>query len=204
MANLEHSPFGSISSILGEYGPQSLFQHDKTALVWEHGSRTYGELRQRARSLAKALRDNGLQTGDRVGTILYNRGEIFELYFACAFAGLTLCRSAFAYRERTVVHCQHSEAKCYSPSRKLAGTLDIALQSIERKPESSCWRVSLAGEAYETLAHGERSPRHSKTTTDDPLHFRTTAAPRASRCGRWRSLVAFQQVTQFRKFDRNS
>jgi fatty-acyl-CoA synthase len=34
--------------------------------------------------------DTGLRPGDRVATLLRNRGETFELYFACAFAGLTL------------------------------------------------------------------------------------------------------------------
>ncbi len=67
----------------------------RTALVWEGGTRTYRELREHALGLAAALRAHGLRHGDRVVTHLFNRGEVFEIYFACAFAGLTIVPASF-------------------------------------------------------------------------------------------------------------
>ena len=43
----------------------------------------------RALALAGSLRERGAMPGDVVGAHLLNRGETFELYFACAYAGLT-------------------------------------------------------------------------------------------------------------------
>lgn len=60
------------------------------ALEWGTHRRSYADLRVRAIALAGALQRAGLQRGDRVAVHLQNRGETFELYFACAFAGLTM------------------------------------------------------------------------------------------------------------------
>ena len=68
MVSSNLSALGCVSSILGDYGPQALQQPDKVALVWENGSRTYAQLRERALRLAAGLRGMGLQTGDRVAT----------------------------------------------------------------------------------------------------------------------------------------
>ena len=73
-------------------GADSLPSHvdsDHPALMWEDELRTYGELRTRALALARSLREQGAMPGDVVGAHLLNRGETFELYFACAYAGLT-------------------------------------------------------------------------------------------------------------------
>lgn len=46
---------------------------DKTALVWEGGSLTYGELDRRASGLAADLAKRGIKSGDRVGILLPNQ-----------------------------------------------------------------------------------------------------------------------------------
>ena len=74
-------------------GAEALPQHvdpDRAALVWDTHSWTYTQLRDRAQRLARSLRNAGLRPGDRVAAHFLNRGETFELYFACAYAGLTL------------------------------------------------------------------------------------------------------------------
>lgn len=85
----------SIAWMLGGYGAPEPVDPSRTALVWEGGTRTYGELRDHALRLAAALRAQGLKDGDRVVTHLLNRGEVFEVYFACAFAGLTIVPASF-------------------------------------------------------------------------------------------------------------
>ncbi len=91
-----HDPTAaSLSTLLGETSLQAAAMPDRVALVWEDGQRTYAELRENALRLAAALRARGLEDGDRVATFLMNRGETFELYFACAYAGLTLVPISF-------------------------------------------------------------------------------------------------------------
>jgi fatty-acyl-CoA synthase len=80
----------SVSWILGERALPAHIDPEQVALVWGGEQRTYRELRARATGLAAGLLASGLRPGDRVAAVLYNRGEIFELYFACGFAGLTL------------------------------------------------------------------------------------------------------------------
>ena len=48
---------------------------------------TYAELLRRSRSLAKALIDAGLQTGDRVATLMWNHHAHLEAYYGVPMAG---------------------------------------------------------------------------------------------------------------------
>jgi fatty-acyl-CoA synthase len=79
----------SVAWMLGADSLPSHVDPDHPALKWESETRTYAELRSRALALARSLREKGAMPGDRVGAHLLNRGETFELYFACAYAGLT-------------------------------------------------------------------------------------------------------------------
>lgn len=51
---------------------------------------TYGELRHRSRSLAKALLDMGLEHGERVATLMWNHHIHLEAYFGIPVAGLVM------------------------------------------------------------------------------------------------------------------
>jgi fatty-acyl-CoA synthase len=79
----------SVAWMLGADSLPSHVDPDHPALIWESETRTYAELRARALALARALREKGAMPGDVIGAHLLNRGETFELYFACAYAGLT-------------------------------------------------------------------------------------------------------------------
>ena len=48
---------------------------------------TYRDLAQRAKKLAVALRNLGIQTGDRVATLCWNHHEHLEAYFGITAAG---------------------------------------------------------------------------------------------------------------------
>jgi long-chain acyl-CoA synthetase len=60
------------------------------AVVCEDRRRTYAELGQRCRRLAGALRDLGLQKGDRVAVHALNSDQYLELFLAVPAAGLVL------------------------------------------------------------------------------------------------------------------
>ena len=61
---------------------------DKPALVCDGAVLSWAELDRRVTRLANALPAAGLQRGDRVAVLLGNCREYFEIYFACARAGL--------------------------------------------------------------------------------------------------------------------
>ena len=60
----------------------------RPALIDNGGMRTWSELDERVNRLAHALRGVGLTRGERVAILLGNCAEYFEIYFACARAGL--------------------------------------------------------------------------------------------------------------------
>ncbi len=65
-------------------------QPDKPALVM-HGSgevRTYAEIDDAARRLARVLRDRGVQTGDHLAVLLDNQPEFYDAVWAAMYTGL--------------------------------------------------------------------------------------------------------------------
>lgn len=90
----------SVAWLLGTAGFPCGVDPDKAALRWAGGGLSYHQLRDRALSLAGGLIDIGLGSGERVATVLPNTGEIFELYFACAYAGLTFVPIDFRLRPK--------------------------------------------------------------------------------------------------------
>ncbi len=57
---------------------------DRTAVVFEGNSFTYGQLQDRVNRLANALADIGVGSGDRVAVLHVNCNEMMESYFAAA------------------------------------------------------------------------------------------------------------------------
>ena len=60
---------------------------NKTALIYNGLSFTYSELNKRVNRLGNALLKMGLQKGDKVGIVSFNRNEYIELIFAIAKIG---------------------------------------------------------------------------------------------------------------------
>lgn len=85
----------SVAWLLGAEALPNPVDPGRAAVVWEGGALTYSELRQQSLAMAKSLRDSGVQTGETIVSHLFNRGEIFILYFACAYAGITLVPANF-------------------------------------------------------------------------------------------------------------
>ncbi len=60
---------------------------ERTALVFEGESQTYGEFAKRIRQQACLLRDNGVSVGDRVGFLGFNQPAFLETLFAANAIG---------------------------------------------------------------------------------------------------------------------
>lgn len=198
----------TVSSILGDYGPQALHRADKLAMVWEHGSRTYSELRDRALRLAGALKDLGLNNGDRIATLMFNRGEIFELYFACAYAGLTVVPVGFRLTATEIASIvEDCEAKVIFTEEELGKVLDDAIGSLSFKPIVYTLNTTNGGETYEQLST-RSSPVRAPSPTDIQMILYTSGTTGKPKGVAMRSLAvvwsAMQQVAQFRNFDDGS
>lgn len=208
MLNEPRSALGGVASILGDYSPQAFHKPDRLALVWEHGALTYAELRDRALRLAGALRDMGLKTGDRVATLLYNRGETFQLYFACAFAGLTFVPVSFRLTAVEVTSILNDcQAKVIFTEPELSGVLEAAVPGLTTAPRIVKLETDGSGAEFALLT-SSRELLQERFLNDVHMILYTsgtTGRPKGvamrSRAITW---CAMQQVTQFRHLDRNA
>lgn len=144
----------SVSWILGLDALPAHVKPDSLALQWVDGERSYADLRRRARSLASAMLKRGLAPGDRVGAHLLNRGETFELYFACAFAGLTLVPLSFRLTPREIGWVSSdAELKLIFTQTDLAAALFAGLdESSTPGPQVIVLEDHAAGDAFEAMA----------------------------------------------------
>jgi len=152
--------------ILGDAHLPAHVDPDRMALRWGDIDRTYAELRDRCVGLAAGLRAAGLQVGDRVSTLIHNRGETFELYFACAYAGLTLVPVNFRMVPPEVEFVlRDSGARCLLTEPALA---DIAAQATEGLDDVQVVTLDAdaPGAAYEALA--ATPPIEGPLVTTDP------------------------------------
>jgi fatty-acyl-CoA synthase len=200
--------FGSSEvSVAWMLGADSLPSHvdpDHTALIWESETRTYAELRTRALALARSLRKRGAQPGDTVAAHLLNRGETFELYFACAYAGLTFVPVSWrlASREITMILSDCSPRVAFSqPSvadaiQKPASELGIELVML--KDDAS-------GAEYERLAGGAPiEPPFARAEPHMILYTSgTTGRPKGVMMGHTNIFwFAYQQAVRYPEMDR--
>lgn len=63
---------------------------DRSAIVCEHGDRSFSELNSRTNQFVRALRARGVDVGDGVAIVSRNRPEFAEVFFACLRGGFRL------------------------------------------------------------------------------------------------------------------
>lgn len=144
----------SVSWLLGLDALPAHIEPGSLALQWVDGERSYADLRHRARSLASSMLNRGLAPGDRVGAHLLNRGETFELYFACAFAGLTFVPVSFRLTPREIgLISSDAEFKFVFTQADLASTLFAGLdESNAPRPQVVVLDDHAGGDEFEGLA----------------------------------------------------
>lgn len=192
----------TVSSVFGDFGPQALHSPDKLALIWEGGSRSYGELRDRALRLAGSLRAMGLKTGDRVASLLINRGEIFELYFACAYAGLVFVPVNFRLTSSEISSIlEDSSAQIVFSEPEFWGNLEQAVVAMSYTPRCVRLESDREGEEYDSLSLAA-SPIAKPVPHDIQMILYTSGTTGKPKGVVMRGLAvmwcAMQQVTQFR------
>jgi malonyl-CoA/methylmalonyl-CoA synthetase len=79
-------------------------RRDEIGLEWKGVEYTFGQIDQRSDQMAAALRERGLQQGDRLCVQLANCIELIDIYLACVKLGVIFVPINILYRDREVAH----------------------------------------------------------------------------------------------------
>lgn len=157
----------SVASMLGLVGAPSSVQADKVALRWDGGERTYGELKARAESLARSLHERGVRPGQSVIVHLTNRGETIELYFACAYAGVTFVPTNFRFVASELVSvCEDLRPAFVITQERFADEVNKAVDSLAGDIPVMVLGDATSGSDYEAMATGR--PLEERVAPHDP------------------------------------
>ncbi|MDX1709678.1 MAG: AMP-binding protein [Rhodovibrionaceae bacterium] len=153
---------------------QARLQPEKIAARDLERAMTYREWNMRACQLANGLLGLGLQKGDRVAVLAYNRVEWAEIYAAVAKAGLVAVPVNFRLTgEETQYICQDSGAAAIIVEDSLVPVIEKVRSDIDmaddRFIEISAGQPNAGYRAYEDLlAGGDASEPGESVSADDP------------------------------------
>jgi len=98
---------------------------------------TFADLEQRSNRAAHALRERGLERGDRLCVYLGNRIELIDLFLACVKLGVIFVPVNILYRDREITHIVHdAEPKLFVDESALASLTSSRDERIERIVEA--------------------------------------------------------------------
>ncbi len=149
---------------------------ERSAAVWPDavgvvdGARrlTWAELRERARRLAVALQEAGIQTGERVAYLALNTTELLEAHFGVPRAGAALVAiNTRLMAEEVEYILEHSGARIVVVDPSLAHLVEGA--PLER--------VIVIGDEYEAFLAGaaDGEPEGRLVTDDDTISINYTS-----------------------------
>jgi fatty-acyl-CoA synthase len=151
---------------------------ERTAAAFPHrvavvdGDRrlTWAELRERARRLAVALQEGGIEKGDRVAFLVLNRAELLEAHFGVPAAGAVLVAINTRLKSEEIAYIlDHSGARMLVVDESLADLV----------PDAPVEHLLVCGEGgtYEGfLANaGEGEPEYRLETEDDTISINYTS-----------------------------
>ena len=128
---------------------------NKLALTFEDRSWTYAELNEAAGRVAAALKEQGLEKGDRVAAFGKNSDAYFLLFLGCTKAGLVHVPVNFnASGDELVYLLTQSEPRCVFHDAELAPTLDAVekrLGGLDRRAlrnDILRWATDPAGQIH--------------------------------------------------------
>jgi len=94
---------------------------DQPGLEWAGTTYTFADLEVRSNRAAHALRERGLERGDRLCVYLSNRIELIDLFLACVKLGVIFVPVNILYRDREIAHIvQDAEPKLFVDENALA------------------------------------------------------------------------------------
>src|SRR3954462_14752495 len=170
---------------------------DAWALRFEGSGRTYAELDERVTRLARALRERGVGTGDRVAVLALNGMETWESYLAGVRLGAIVVPVNFRLvADEVAFVLQDSGAKVLVVDAALAG---VGAKAREQAPDVAA--VLTLGEEYEAaLAAGGGEPPDVVGDEDEPAFIMytsgTTGRPKGAVLTHHNLLMhVFSQVT---------
>jgi acyl-CoA synthetase (AMP-forming)/AMP-acid ligase II len=85
---------------------------EKEFIVFSDQRRSYGQIHERALTIARSLMALGVEPRDRIGVLLPNCVEFAELYFGILYAGATIAPINTRFKSRELEYvCRHSRIK---------------------------------------------------------------------------------------------
>lgn len=100
---------------------------ERMAVISEMGSRTFGELNERANRLVRGLRRSGLRAGDAVALLCSNRPEFIEVMVACQRGGFRITPINWHLSGGEVGYIvENCEAKAFIADTRFAGSAQEA------------------------------------------------------------------------------
>jgi fatty-acyl-CoA synthase len=179
---------------------------DKPALVFEGETRTYGELRDRARRVAHGLVDQGFEELDRVALLSANRLEFIEIEAGIAGARGIMVALNWRLRGRELANLlRHCQAKVAFVEDRFLETVEELRRAGETPDMRTVIGIPSGGDlSYEKLcasARAEAPPRQGRLEDPHEIIYTsgTTGAPKGVVWTNgsliWSSL---QQVMDFR------
>lgn len=157
-----------LAAPVGVLAAHAALQPDKLALISRERSLTYAQLNARANRVANALKDMGVQEGDRVAIMLYNSPEVFEATNGVSkIAGISVLLNYRLLSREVAYIVNDSGSKVVIASPELVPIVEQARAEIQEEPIY----VAIGGKApagwqhYEELlaASSELPPVGGKT-----------------------------------------
>jgi long-chain acyl-CoA synthetase len=117
----------------------------ETALIHAERRMTFGELSDRVRQFAAALRERGVRPGDKVGVMIPNRPEFTIAYFGILHAGgVVVPLNILLVADEVAYTLTDSDAV----AMVVWATLDAGIRGFERAP--ACKQIFVAGATAES------------------------------------------------------
>jgi fatty-acyl-CoA synthase len=155
----------------------ALVYGDRVATIDGEHRGTYGQLWDRSRRQASALRDAGVEAGDRVAVLASNSTLLLESHYGVPLAGAVLVALNIRLGAAALAYIlDHSEAKILICDGELAELAEEAVNRSERTVEiiderGSYERLIAAAAPIEPVPVDERSPlaiNYTSGTTGTP------------------------------------